>query len=345
MPMTADDIKKLLNRLFPWRHARLNHKFKDHLFRFLFREKKDLLSLYNAVNGTDYQNPDDLTIMTLEDVIYLGMKNDVSFLIDGSLNLYEHQSSICPNMPLRGLFYFSQMLQGYVDQKKLNIYSSTKVSLPVPYYIVFYNGTAKLPERSELLLSSLFDDGAHTDEGNLPGSEEGAHEAEKSLHQSENGTLKVKEDLHKDAALECRAVVLNINAGYNMEIMKKCRTLADYSAFVQKIRDYQKEGFGAPQAVALAIDYCIENEILADVLRRNRGEVTDMILTVYNEKLHNRTLREEGRQEGLLEGRQEGARRVNALYKRLLEDSRLDDLKRSTEDPEYQELLLKEYKL
>ena len=307
--MTTDDIKKLLDRLFPWRHARLNRKFKDHLFRFLFREKEDLLSLYNAVNGTDYKNPDDLTIMTLEDVIYLGMKNDVSFLIDGRLNLYEHQSSICPNMPLRGLFYFSQMLQGYADQKELNIYSSTKVSLPVPYYIVFYNGTAKLPERSELLLSSLFDDGAHKDEG----------------------------DLHRDAALECRAVVLNINEGYNVEIMKKCRTLADYSAFVQKIREYQKEGFDSPKAVALAIDYCIENDILADVLRRNRGEVTDMILTVYNEKLHNRTLREEGRQEG--------ARRINALHKRLLDDNRLDDLKRSTEDPEYQELLLKEYKL
>ncbi len=328
--MTTDDIKKLLDRLFPWRHARLNRKFKDHLFRFLFREKEDLLSLYNAVSGTDYKNPDDLTIMTLEDVIYLGMKNDVSFLIDGRLNLYEHQSSICPNMPLRGLFYFSQMLQGYVDQKELNIYSSTKVSLPVPYYIVFYNGTAKLPERSELLLSSLFDDDAHKNEGNLPGSEEDAHE-------TENDTLRAKGNLHRDAALECRAVVLNINEGYNVEIMKKCRTLADYSAFVQKIREYQKEGFDIPKAVALAIDYCIENDILADVLRRNRGEVTDMILTVYNEKLHNRTLREEGRQEG--------TRRVNALYKQLLEDNRLDDLKRSTEDPEYQEFLFKEYNL
>ncbi len=173
--MTANNFTTILNHLFPWRRARLNRKFKDHLFRFLFREKSELLSLYNAVNGTDYTDPDALTIMTLEDVIYLGMKNDVSFLIDGRLSLYEHQSSICPNMPLRGLF-----------------------------------------EKGE----------------------------------------------QEDAALECRAVVLNINEGYNGEIMEKCRTLADYSAFIQQIRNYQKAGFAAPQAVALAIDYCIERDMM-----------------------------------------------------------------------------------
>ncbi len=316
--MAATDFTTVLNRLFPWRRAHLNRKFKDHLFRFLFREKNELLSLYNAVNGTDYTDPDALTIMTLDDVIYLGMKNDVSFLIDGRLSLYEHQSSICPNMPLRGLFYFSQLLQGYVDQNNLNIYSSTKVSLPLPLYVVFYNGTGKYPERTELLLSDLFEKGNR-----------------------------------EDAALECRAVVLNINKGYNEEIMKKCRTLADYSAFIQQIRNYQKAGFGAPQAVAMAIDYCIEHDILADVLRRNRGEVTDMILTVYNEKLHNKTLREEGRAEGLREGlrkgltkgRAESLRKINDLNNRLLDDGRMDDLKRSLKDNAFQEALLKEYGL
>ena len=312
--MAANNFTNILNRLFPWRRARLNRKFKDHLFRFLFREKSELLSLYNAVNGTDYTDPNALTIMTLEDVIYLGMKNDVSFLIDGRLSIYEHQSSICPNMPLRGLFYFSQLLQGYVDQNNLNIYSSTKVSLPLPLYVVFYNGMGNCPERTELLLSDLFEKGTR-----------------------------------KDAALECRAVVLNINEGYNGEIMKKCRTLADYSAFIQQIRKYQKAGFDTPQAVALAIDYCIEHDILADVLRKNRGEVTDMILTVYNEKLHNKTLREEGRAEGLREGlakgRRNGHREINDLNNHLLEDGRMDDLKRSLKDNAFQEALLKEYGL
>lgn len=77
--MNSKNFKDVLERLFPWRHSRLNRKFKDHLFRFLFHDKKELLSLYNAVNGTDYQNPDDLTVMTLEDVIFLGMKEDPEY--------------------------------------------------------------------------------------------------------------------------------------------------------------------------------------------------------------------------------------------------------------------------
>ncbi len=116
-------------------------------------------------------------------------------------------------------------------------------------------------------------------------------------------------------------------------------------AFIQQIRDYQEAGFDAPQAVALAIDYCIEHDILADVLRKNRGEVTDMILTVYNEKLHNRTLREEGRAEGRAEGLRKGRREINNLINRLLEDDRMDDLKRSVNDNAFQEALLKEYGL
>ena len=96
----------------------------------LFREKKELLSLYNALNGKDYVNPEALTITTIEDVLYMGLKNDISFLIEDVMNLYEGQSSWNPSMPLRGLFYISQIYQGYVKEQHLDIYSSVLLRIP-----------------------------------------------------------------------------------------------------------------------------------------------------------------------------------------------------------------------
>lgn len=100
-----------------------NRNYKDTVFRMLFSDKKNLLSLYNAVNSRDYTNPDDLEIVTLENAIYMGMKNDLAFIIDTNLYLYEHQSTYNPNMPLRDLFYISSEYQKMLDQKSL--YSSS----------------------------------------------------------------------------------------------------------------------------------------------------------------------------------------------------------------------------
>lgn len=100
-----------------------NRNYKDTVFRMLFSNRKNLLSLYNAVNQRDYKNPDDLEIVTLENAIYMGMKNDLAFIIDTNLYLYEHQSTYNPNIPLRDLFYISNEYQKLVDKKSL--YSST----------------------------------------------------------------------------------------------------------------------------------------------------------------------------------------------------------------------------
>ncbi len=102
-------IYSLLRRIYP------NKKYKDRLFQRVFEDKKDLLELYNAMNRTSYQNPDDLEITTLEDVIYLSMKNDLSIIIASSLNLYEHQSTFNPNMPIRGLLYFARLYEAYIE--------------------------------------------------------------------------------------------------------------------------------------------------------------------------------------------------------------------------------------
>ena len=135
---------------------KVNRKYKDRLFRIVFREKEDLLDLYNAVNGSAYDNPEELEIMTIEDVIYVHMKNDVAFLLSDLLNLWEHQSTFNPNMPARGLGYFAQLYQQYIEKYGVNLYSSKQKKLPFPQYIVFYNGEKDMPERMELRLSDAF---------------------------------------------------------------------------------------------------------------------------------------------------------------------------------------------
>ena len=109
--------------------SHVNRKYKDTLFRMIFRDKKNLLSLYNALNHSSYTNIDDMEITTLEDVIYVGMKNDVSFLFSSVMNLYEHQSTFNPNMPIRGLFYLAKIYQNYIKKEDLNIYGTERITV------------------------------------------------------------------------------------------------------------------------------------------------------------------------------------------------------------------------
>ena len=127
------------------KNLKANRNYKDTVFRMLFSDRKNLLSLYNAVNGTSYKNPEELEIVTLENAIYMGLKNDLAFIIATNLFLYEHQSTYNPNMPLRDLFYISSEYQKLVDHKSL--YSSVLQKIPAPNFIVFYNGTEKKEDR------------------------------------------------------------------------------------------------------------------------------------------------------------------------------------------------------
>lgn len=173
-----------------------------------------------------------------------------------------------------------------------------------------YNGDKEQPDKEELLLSDSF----MVKTGEKP-------------------------------VLECGAIVLNINKGHNQEIMSRCKRLADYAAFIQMVKDNLKQGMKLIHAVEKAIDECVEEEILADVLRKNRAEVMDVLLTTYNEKQHKKTLQREAREEGREEGREEERIRINKLNRRLLADGREDDLKRAVLDEEYQKQLLREYGL
>ena len=245
--------------------------YRDTLFRMLYRNKKRLLSLFNAVNGTHYENPDDLTITTLEGVLYLGMKNDVSCIIDMMMQLYEHQSTVNPNMPLRNLFYVSDLLQKYIYEEGLDIYSRKQIKIPTPKFVVFYNGDEEQPERKEIRLSKAFS--ANTGETNM----------------------------------ELVVLQININKGQNEELKAACKTLQEYAEFTERAREHRKE-MELEDAIRTTIDECIRDGILKDFLLKNKAEVYHMCLYEFDVELHERVLREEEREEGRLEGRREGRR-------------------------------------
>ena len=235
----------------------------------LYRNKKRLLSLFNAVNGTQYDNPDDLTITTLEGVLYLGMKNDVSCIIDMMMQLYEHQSTVNPNMPLRNLFYVSDLLQKYIYEEGIDIYSRKQIKIPTPKFVVFYNGDQEQPERKEIRLSKAFS--ANTGETNM----------------------------------ELVVLQININKGQNEELKAACKTLQEYAEFTERAREHRKE-MELEDAIRTTIDECIRDGILKDFLLKNKAEVYHMCLYEFDVELHERVLREEEREEGRLEGIREG---------------------------------------
>lgn len=253
------------------KHPVPNHKYKDRLFRLVFNNKRDLLDLYNALNNTCYENPNDLEVNTLEDAVYLSMKNDISFLIGGTLNLYEHQSTYNPNMPLRGLIYLARLYDGYVETKNINLYSSSLKKLPIPQYFVFYNGTKEQPDETILQLTDAFES------------------------VSDN----------RQPCLQCTAVMLNINYGHNLALMEKCQRLKEYSIFVDTVRIQCKKTSDPRHAVTKAVDICIEKGILRDVLVKHKAEVISMVLTSFNQKAYEKDLYEKGVEEGINLGQKE----------------------------------------
>ena len=248
-----------------------NRQYKDTVFRMLFSEKENLLSLYNAVTGKAYQNADDLKIVTLENAIYMGMKNDLAFMLETNIYLYEHQSTLNPNIPLRDLIYIGIEYQQYVDDKSL--YSSRLQKIPAPKFMVFYNGTDAVDDRVELRLSNAY------------------------------------EHLAGEPDLELKVLMLNVNEGHNKELMEQCQTLKEYAIYVARVRKYTSE-MNLNDAVARAIDECIKEGILVEFLRKNRSEVKMVSILEYDKEWEEKKLRkaeyEAGRSEGIEIGKSDG---------------------------------------
>ena len=240
-----------------------NRKYKDTVFRMLFSDRKNLLSLYNAVNGSAYEDEAALEIVTLENAIYMGMKNDLAFIVYTGLFLYEHQSTYTPNMPLRDLFYISAEYQKFVNHRSL--YSSVIQKIPAPNFIVFYNGTEKKEDSWINYLSEAY------------------------------------QNLSGEPNLELKVLTLNINEGHNGELMEQCQILREYAQYVAKVREYARET-ELDVAVEQAVNDCIQNNILTEFLRKNKSEVIAMSIFEYDKEEEEKKLRkaefEAGREAG-----------------------------------------------
>ena len=248
----------------------INRSYKDRLFKIIFEDKKELLSLYNALTGKNYQNPDELEINTIDDVIYMHLKNDMSFILDDWQNLFEQQSTFNPNQPLRGFFYFADLYKVKYFGKK--VYSTRLLKIPTPQYIVFYNGTTSMPDRKELRLSDAF------------------------------------QQPTAQPDIEVVAHMLNINYGHNKELMERCQKLKEYAQFIDIIRHYLKENehWSNEQAISKAIDDCIKNNILRDILQKERLRVMASILSEFDEVGYKEMIRQEAYEDAYEEAYEEG---------------------------------------
>ena len=267
-----------------------NREYRSSIFAMLFSEKKELLALYNAVNGTAYTDEEDITVNTLDNDgipsgIFMKMNNDLSFVFRSYLNLYEHQSTVNGNLCLRLLLYVSEILYKMVPKRKL--YSSKAVKLPTPKFVIFYNGRAEIPERQEIRLSDLYE---------------------------------VRDE---SPDLELRAVVYNINKGMNMELLSHCRTLSEYAeftarmqgVFIRKLADMELR-----QAIEAVIDGCIQDNVLGDFLKEHREAVIMYSKLAYDEEAHDAAIREDSYEDGFMDGREEERKNTETERKRAEEE-------------------------
>ncbi len=238
----------------------VNRKYKSTVFAMIFSEKEELLDLYNAVSGRDYKDPNALTINTVKGAVYMMYNNDISFIIDSRISLYEHQSTYNPNMPLRLYLYFAELLADFT--KNLNLYGSSLIPIPTPKFVVFYNGTDERPDYERHCMSDAF---------------------------------KVKEE---ETMLELKVDVYNINVGHNRKMMEACRTLGEYAEYVSRVRKYAALMPTTELAVERAIDECIKEGILREFLQTQRAEAKVMSIYEYDQEAHMRMEREEWFEKG-----------------------------------------------
>ncbi|MBO4704642.1 MAG: hypothetical protein J5647_02780 [Spirochaetaceae bacterium] len=250
-------------------------EYRDRLFKAIFgrnteKSKRWRLELYNALNGTSYTDPNALELNTIENVIYMTMKNDVSFLVDSQMTLYEQQSTPNPNIPLRGMMYFAKLYQKHLTKERLNLLSTQLVKIPSPQFIVFYNGSKEKPDRYKLPLSDAF----------------------------------IREN--KTGDFEWTATIININQNHNTSLQKNCKALYHYVQYVSRVVANTRNGMENKDAVEEAVEWAIAGELLDGYFKEQRAEVMAMSLTEFDLEDSIRTWRNDGIAEGIEIGRSEG---------------------------------------
>lgn len=223
-----------------------NKEYKSDVFSMLLQDKKRAMEIYNTINGTDYDDPELVEMTTLDDKSFsLTVRNDASFILDANLSLYEHQSTYCPNMPLRDLLYFASIIQKRIKAQKRDIYGGRILKIPVPHFVVFYNGKEDAPDQYDLRLSDAFE----------------------------------KETEDPEIELVCH--VYNINSGKNTPLLSKCQTLREYMYFVDMVRKNNEISGNLEDAIEKAINQCMEENVLRDFLAQHREEVMHVMTLDY----------------------------------------------------------------
>lgn len=223
-----------------------NKEYKSDVFSMLLQDKKRAMEIYNAINGTDYDDPELVEMTTLDDKSFsLTVRNDASFILDANLSLYKHQSTYCPNMPLRDLLYFASIIQKQIKAQKRDIYGGRILKIPVPHFVVFYNGKEDAPDQYDLRLSDAFE----------------------------------KETEDPEIELVCH--VYNINSGKNTPLLSKCQTLREYMYFVDMVRKNNEISGNLEDAIEKAINQCMEENVLRDFLAQHREEVMHVMTLDY----------------------------------------------------------------
>ena len=218
----------------------VNREYKSDVFSMLLEDKANALEVYNALNDSDYDRPEDVEIILLEKGISLSIRNDATFIIDMYMNFYEHQSTYNPNMPLRDLIYYANTMEKRLKQEKRDLFSRQLIKIPTPRFAVFYNGTEKRPEREIMRLSDAF------------------------VH-----PLEVPE-------MELICTVYNINPECNGELLEKSEVLRGYMTFVELVRKLEREYNSLETAIDRAMEECIRQHIFEDFFRGRKDEVRKM---------------------------------------------------------------------
>lgn len=217
-----------------------NREYKDSMFRMLFNDEDKLRCLYNDLKGTDFGEDTPVVIRTLEDVVFIDIKDDIAFTIgDKFVVLIEEQSTLCENMPVRMLSYAGRLYEKIYDRK--TFYKRKRMTLPVPEFFVLYNGTEDAPEEIEMRLSDSF----------------------------------VSEIPENSAELVVKMYNIKYNKG--AELLKRNRELYEYSLFTAYVEQYIGDGFEPKAAVELAVRRCMDEGVLYDFLKVHGSEVNGML--------------------------------------------------------------------
>lgn len=244
------------------KEIRIYRNHKDGVAYRLFSGKKEALSLYNCIMGTNYTDADELKIVTLNSAIYIGRKNDNAVILHFNLLLTEFQVTVNPNMPLRTLIYVANEYEKYISENNLNLYSEYIQEIPTPHFVTLYYGTDTQPEKQKFKLSDAYKWKNETPE------------------------------------LELIITQYNVNPKFNEQIKKRCPELDGYIKYIDKTRKYHETGLSYEEAVNRAVDECIKENILKEFFQKNKSEVISMTIFEYDEEEHMRLEREEQYQKG-----------------------------------------------